>query len=205
MEKKSNYNMRLILIRLIIGFVFFFSFFSLIPKFLKGDEIAVLNFLSYWQMAFPLLAILPIGMLIYLIFIAIKNVKLLAKILSIEASSYLLTIFFCKRITGNYKGRSVIVGKWLFQIRRFDYVIKLRLADKIKVPWYKSIRITDNTVLGTGEIWYIPRPFDWTGWKKWNIFIRHTEQDFIDIFEELTRAAEIVESQPIETFIKTTD
>lgn len=205
-RQKFNYNNRILLIMVgtfIIGSILLFS---LVPKVKSTGSDALFNFLGSWPMA--LLVILPLlGVIIYCIYTAIKNVKLIAKLLNAKTSFPLLTIFFYKSITGDYKGRIIMFRRVFSGSRKFDFVIKPRLLNKIKIPFYSyRIEITDNAVLGdvleNGEIWYIPKPFNSAGWQKGNIFIKHKEQDFIDIFEELTRAAEIVETQPVETFIK---
>ncbi|MEW6009323.1 MAG: hypothetical protein AB1629_06800 [Candidatus Omnitrophota bacterium] len=200
--KKIDPRIRLGLI-FYVPFIIIGSFFLYLTHKASIDaEFPLLNFLSSWPFL-SILVSLTLFIYIYAEIMRVRNIRLLIKLINSNAEYSLFNHFFLlflkKRIEGIYKGRKIVLRIYAYAERS----PKLISIIPYHMPLVKTgLRPTANTYITGQEIRYFPGYF---AISKIDFFKKFNQQDFIDIFDELTRAAEIVETQPVETFIKTTD
>lgn len=139
-----------------------------------------------------------------------ENLSLIVKMLSANIERPFFGLWFYKVIRGRFHGREIIFiynfwdprrhMAYFFTRSNLVSVVKIGIIKpevkigEAKIGFVKGAEITKHTCYLNNKIWYWPKPPDWDACKKISLFQKHSEEDFRQIFEELTKAADIFES-----------
>ena len=128
-----------------------------------------------------------------------QNLLSAIRLLNAQVQRPFLGMWFYKVIQGRYKGREITyIVNLLDESYHYAYfLIRPNTSKKFQLNLWKSIRITERTCPWKDQIRYSPKPLDFQAGAAMNLYYKtYSDSDFINIFEELTRAAEIFESDP---------
>lgn len=136
-----------------------------------------------------------------------ENLSLIVKMLNANIERPFFGLWFYKVIRGRFHGREIIFTyNFLDRERCMAYFFTQPnlasakkigiIKSKVKIGFVKGAEITEHACYLNNKIWYWPKPPDWDACKKISLFQKHSEEDFRQIFEELSKAADIFESDP---------
>jgi len=138
-----------------------------------------------------------------------KNLSLIVKILNANMERPFFGLWFYKVVRGRFNSREIIFTYNFFGPRHWmvyfftkpNLVSAVKIGiikpeakiGAVKIGFVKGAKITEHTCYLNNKIWYWPTLPDWDACKKISLFQKHSEEDFRQIFEELTKATDIFE------------